>query len=67
MVDNELPEDMWLGKERCMWPIYVFSSEDQALSWLSTDTGKRRVWRVDLIQHTEMEAVIPEPRLQVKR
>lgn len=69
MVDNELPEDMYLGKEQSRWPIYVFESQAAALAWLveKSEHPRRRVWLVNEINVTEMEAVVPEPRLQVKR
>lgn len=42
-----LPEDAWMGVVIGEWPLYAFTSKDQAARW-ACESDRRRVWPVTI-------------------
>jgi hypothetical protein len=61
-LTNPPPTDIWLGKQRSMWPVLAFTNEDQVARWLQEgQPGERRVWKVDTMTLSEVELIPPVP------
>lgn len=66
MSTNHPPSELWLGMKDGEWPVHTFINENQAIYWLrdsETAPRKRRVWKVDVVNATELTLVAPEPYL----
>ncbi len=62
---EELPDEMFLGRQRGEWPVQAFTSEAHAVGWLDggdkTGVHTRRLWKVRLAVVTEMTLIPPVP------
>ncbi len=51
---EELPDEMFLGRQRGEWPVQAFTSEAHAVGWLDggdkTGVHTRRLWKVRLVK-----------------
>lgn len=73
-IPNDLPAEVWLGKNEGEWPIHVMTSEAAVELWLGQKHEparadrpyRRHVWRVKLEVLHEVELVEPAPYIQPK-
>lgn len=66
---DDPPEQIWVGTIRGQWPIRVFVSEDQAITWVTTNDKEansiyRRLWSARLVDLRRLQVIVTPPRLE---